>query len=243
MELTLGTHHAHVPILVSDDIRENRDRVLVLLPGDSTDLGIWSHRAIGNSTINEGSMVNVVAAAREQGYSIIIANNGALRYDPELGTTVTHATWYARRKPWKLGGMLRDFDLSWNAVPGNMSAEEHVRFVFENVVKKLVPTKAKISIIAADMGATSIIEYLDKKENCKLECAGWFLYELLANSRVIDNKFKKQLYTMVISESGHHIAYLENPDLKTFLRRVYRLAISSLPVADDFLVFSSLCPK
>ncbi|KAF8416083.1 hypothetical protein EV426DRAFT_698914 [Tirmania nivea] len=206
LKLSQGTEtHTHVTILHSSDLPRNTDKCLILIPDDNSDLGLWSIRAVDgeNGNFYTGSMEAIVSRAISEGYSVIIANSGALIYSPELNTTVTSSTWAAREKPWKLGGKIRQYDPTWNVVAGNEDPEAHVEMIFEKVVKNLVPKTTKIFIAAAGTGAGGLIQYLDRS------------YSTWAS----------QLQACAFSEPAYSVLALTSPKLKVFLNKFCRAYI------------------
>jgi len=148
-------------------------------------------------------MEAIVSRAISEGYSVIIANSGALIYDPELNTTVTSHSWAAREKPWKLGGKIRQYDPTWNVVAGSEDPEAHIEMIFEKVVKNLVPKATKIFITAVGTGAGGFVQYLDRA------------YSTWAS----------QLQACAFSEPAYSISALKSPKLKAFLNKLCRAYI------------------
>lgn len=148
-------------------------------------------------------MEAIVSRAISEGYSVIIANSGALIYDPELNTTVTSYSWTAREKPWKLGGRIRQYDPTWNVVAGSEDPEAHIEMIFEKVVKNLVPKTTKIFVAAAGTGAAGLIRYLDRA------------YSTWAS----------QLQACAFSEPAYSVSALISPQLKIFLTKLCRVYI------------------
>ncbi|RPB19482.1 hypothetical protein L211DRAFT_842559 [Terfezia boudieri ATCC MYA-4762] len=205
LKLSQGTHHTHIPILHSADLPQNPEKCLILIPDDNNSLGLWSLRAIDgeNGSFRTGSMEAIVSRAISEGYSVIIANSGALIYDPELNTTVPTHSWGAREKPWKLGGRIRQYDPTWNVVAGSEDPEAHIEMVFEKVVKNLVPKTTKIFIAAAGTGAGGLIQYLDRTYS----------------------NWASQLQACVFSEPAYSVTALTSPQLRLFLNKLCRTYI------------------
>ena len=177
--------------------------MLILFPDDNADLGIWSIRSIDGEGGNFGTgcMESIVSQAIREGYSVIICNTGELIYDPDRGTTTTLYSWMNRQKPWRLGGRIRQFDPTWNIVKGSEDPEAHVQLVFESVVKKLVPKKAKIYVIAVGVSAGALVQYLD---------------------RAYEGQWSSQLYACAFAEPAYSISALTSPSFKAFLSKLAR---------------------
>lgn len=142
-------------------------------------------------------MESIVRRGLEEGYSIIIANTGALIFSPEADTTVTSYTFASRnQKPWNLGGRIRNYDPTWNVVKGSEDPAAHVQTVFERVVRPLVPRSAKIFVIAAGTAAGGVAQYLDQNYT---------------------SSWAPQLYACAFAEPTYSISSLSSPPLKRFL--------------------------
>ncbi len=162
---TIDPSQPHVPIFVSADLA-GKLRVVVIFGQSVQSLGIIAHRVIGGQGgVNKGSMVSIVQAIKEQRSSpadsaapgIILANTGQTWWWPEgkrpLDTFGRHAIPMASAVHWG-----RRSSSHKNIIPGNSSPEEHVRYMFEEVLPKLANEKAQIDIIDASDRVTT---YLD----------------------------------------------------------------------------------
>jgi len=204
LKLSEGSHHTSITILHTPDLSRNTSRVLVLCPDHDTDLGIWSVRSIDGvgGRFSAGCMENTVSRAISEGYSVIIANPGALIYDPDLKTTITSHSWAARQKPWKLGGKIHNSpDPTWNVVKGSENPEAHVHMLFERIVKKTVPKSAKIYIIAVGESANAVAQYFD---------------------RTFDSQWAFQLFACVFAQPTYSISSLTSSNLKRHINKLAR---------------------
>ncbi|KAF8476973.1 hypothetical protein BDZ91DRAFT_787585 [Kalaharituber pfeilii] len=165
-------HHTSIPILHSSDLLHNRSRLLLLIPDETSDLGIWSTRAMDGevpATVSRGSMAGIAAQAIDLGYSVLILNTGALKYDTELGTTLTEQAWKMRNeKPWSLGGRIKGWDKSWDEVRGSEDPEAHVgtvmrRVASREVLSRMVPNETEIYVVAQGEGARAFVMWLDSQ--------------------------------------------------------------------------------
>ena len=164
------TSDPHIPIFVSKDI-ESKSRVIVIFGQSEQELGVLAHRVIGGmGGVNKGSMTSVVKAINEQTSSkhnseppgIILANMGELWWWPEgkralntrsqLAVPMTSAVQNGRR-----------YDPKTNAPPGNATPEEHVAYIFEELVPKLVDGKARIDVVLLGDAGEFVETYLDEK--------------------------------------------------------------------------------
>jgi hypothetical protein len=174
IRLPLGTEESepHVPIFVSSNLNDKK-RVVILFYEHTQDLGIFAHRIIGGKGgIDQGSAVNFVKYIQAQVTSpgnvespgIILANLGQLRWWRQRKKAVTQTTWFALPQKSSVEAPYR-LDPIKNTVPGNRTTEEHVNYVFDHVVEKLVDPKAKLDIIGVSDGAIQVSVFLEKHEN------------------------------------------------------------------------------
>ncbi len=57
------------------------------------------------------------------------------------------------------------FDEDKNTIPGNRTTYEHVKYVFSEVVEKLVDHNAQLNVIGVSDGAVQVETFLEKPEN------------------------------------------------------------------------------
>lgn len=118
--------------------------------------------------MNKGSMVSIVQAIQQQRCSetddsapgVVLANTGELFWWPEgkkaLSPRMRHSV--PMRSAVHLGVY---YDREVNAVPGNETTLDHVRYVFENVAGKMVEKGAKVDVIGCGDGAEAVEKFLD----------------------------------------------------------------------------------
>ena len=176
LPLGAGPTDKHVPILVSKDI-SSKDRVVVFLGERQMEPGVLSWRVIGDAGIKHGSMVDFVdailhgptATAGQKAPGVIIANPCQLLWYRGGARAVSDAEWMDMPRESAVSEALR-IDGLRNRVEGNGDYEEHVRYVFEKVVKGLVKKDAMIDLIAVEYAASAALEYL--AGNCEFNVQG-----------------------------------------------------------------------
>lgn len=160
----------HVPIFASEDVA-SKSRVVIIFGQSEQELGVLAHRIIGGpGGINKGSMVSIVKAMKEQkcsktdvaGPGVILANMGELWWWPEGERALNDRS----RLTVPMKSQVhrgRYYDPQANAAPGNATPEQHVAYMFEEVIPKLVDGKARIDVVLLG-DATDFVEgYLDEK--------------------------------------------------------------------------------
>lgn len=170
IRLPLGTPPSkpHVPIFADADLKSKK-RVIVIFGQMSQDLGVLAGRiANGAGGINTGSMVSVVDAARaetspgEEVPGLVLANMGQRRWWPEGQRAVTSTGWLATPLPSLVHAGRRHVP-EVNDIPGNVTGQDHVRCVFDEVLTQMVDKDAVIDIITIDaMTSEEVEKFLDK---------------------------------------------------------------------------------
>jgi hypothetical protein len=171
VRLPLGTtdpSRPHVPICVSSDL-ETKSRVVIVFGESSQAFGLRSYRVcVRHGGINKGSMVGFVKALQEQKSSssddsppgVVLANMGELWWWPDGPRGLT----FQGRQGIPMSSSVhteRVYAKGENTVPGNKNAEEHVRYIFEEVLPNMVSTSAKLDIIAIGASAEEVESYLN----------------------------------------------------------------------------------
>lgn len=91
---------------------------------------------------------------------------GQLRWWRRGKRAVTQTSWWALPQKSAVDEGYR-FDEVNNTVPGNRNTAEHVNYIFDHVVEKLVNPTAKIQIIGVSEGAFQVSQFLDNQDNWK----------------------------------------------------------------------------
>lgn len=176
LRLPIGTPPTspHIPILISNSLA-TKSRVIILFYEHTQDLGIFAYRIIGGrGGINAGSAVDMVryiqsltsspSAAHDDSPGIILANLGQLRWHRRGSKAVTQTSWFALPRASSVGSPFR-FDQQKNTVDGNRSGDEHVKYIFNHVVKELCRPDAIIDVIGVSDGGWRVLRFLDEPEN------------------------------------------------------------------------------
>ncbi|WEW60537.1 hypothetical protein PRK78_006024 [Emydomyces testavorans] len=162
----------HVPILVTPSL-ETQSRIIVVFGEPTQDLGIWAYRTIGSEGINVGSAVDFAKAVfgdserskettkNEESKSkraLILTNPGQLVWYCNGERAVSLPTWHAIPRPSAVDPPMK---MSYyNKIPGNETWQDHITYVFEEVLAKKAPPTAKIDIIGLAEGGLGAIRYL-----------------------------------------------------------------------------------
>ncbi|EEP80691.1 predicted protein [Uncinocarpus reesii 1704] len=165
----------HVPILVSSSLG-SQSRVIVVFGEPAQDLGIWAYRAMEQG-LNFGSAVNfakaVVGDSKEskdannskttRKSGLVLANPGQLVWYSHGERAVSLPTWHAIPRRYAVDPPMK---MSYrNKIPGNENWQDHITYVFEEVLAKSLSETAKIDIIGLAEGGLGAIRYL--AEHCR----------------------------------------------------------------------------
>ncbi|KAH0565604.1 hypothetical protein GP486_000992 [Trichoglossum hirsutum] len=166
--LPLGAEESqpHVPILVSKELQK-RSRVVIVFGSPNEDLGIWCYRKLGSNgcSISAGSAVDLVKrlssyhASETETPGVIIANTGQLLWHRKGKRAVSFNTWNVMPRKSAVSKGYR-IDDKKNRVPGNEDPDQHIQYVFNTVVMKLVDENAGLDIIAS-AGGMDVLKFLD----------------------------------------------------------------------------------
>jgi hypothetical protein len=172
----------HTPILVSKNLRR-KSRITVLFGERNHDLGIFAYRVIGGESINQGSAVDFVTAINQapgpnDTRGIIIANPGQLLWYRGEGRAITYSEWMSLPRKSAVHDA-PEMDPNKCSIPGNRDYEEHVRYIFEHVMRQLVSENATFELIGLEATGYAMISYL--AENCEF-ITRLYSEKLLANN-------------------------------------------------------------
>ena len=156
----------HTPILVSKDIGSKK-RVIVFFGERHNELGILSLRVLSEEGINVGCAASFIKAVEEDEVDapgIILANPGQLLWYRGEDRAVTRLQWINLPRESAIGPAMRIDDVK-NTIPGNKDYDDHLEYIFENVLTNIVSKEAKINVIAMEWCGTALSKYLESR--CK----------------------------------------------------------------------------
>ncbi|OOF95955.1 hypothetical protein ASPCADRAFT_405644 [Aspergillus carbonarius ITEM 5010] len=180
LPLTAKPTDPHVPILVSKNI-SSASRVIVVFGEPIQDLGVWAYRTIGHESIDAGSAVAFARAVLNEKVdadsttdpnskvtnnnlsdtALVLANTGQLVWHCRSRRAMTLASWPCVPRESAVDpppAMTRR-----NKIPGNGNWQEHVNYVFDEILAargRLVRADAKIGVIGLADGGLGAIRYL-----------------------------------------------------------------------------------
>ncbi|KAG5972973.1 hypothetical protein E4U56_005459 [Claviceps arundinis] len=218
-QLPFGTepHEPHVSIFASPNL-SSKTRVVVIFGETSHYLGTVAGRVThGVGGIDKGSMVSVVRELHNHVSSkedpsppgIVIANPAESHWWPEGQRCLTVEDSAAIPLP-SLVHIARRWCPDRDRVSGNRSAEEHISYVFDELLRRELREDAKLSIVAVGQSCELLTTFLDDAEN--------------------RNRWLGRLDGMILLGTVYPVETL-NDDLKSFLAERSRAYIlSSEPV-------------
>lgn len=165
-------------------------------------------------------MTSVARRANRSGpVGIVLANTGQLWWWPEGSRTLTNAGRNAVPMASAVHWGRLD-DRKKNSVPENATVGEHVRCVFEQVLRPGVAQHVKLDVIAVGYAVDEVEVYLD-------DDLVWESWGANMNSLALLGGFYK----------GEH---LQCDGFKTFMREVSRSILSRFVIDNPF--FEKICP-
>ncbi|KAF1983803.1 hypothetical protein K402DRAFT_396276 [Aulographum hederae CBS 113979] len=163
--------------------------VVVVVGSPFQNLGVWSWKGVFNDNIDDASSISLAKGLAQRPMwtnstvgkvglntkpngltsrvpGLIILNQGERWYSYKEGKAMTQMEWYGRKKESPLHRYV-DFNDQLNTVSGSRDAEEHIRFVLDNIVKSpdFVHPDARVYVIGIEYGATALVDVLDKSWN------------------------------------------------------------------------------
>lgn len=100
----------------------------------------------------------------QDAWGMIVLNPGQLLYSYKLGFAISHTSWNCLPRPSAVHPPVRK-DHDANIVTGNETPEEHIRFVFDNVIenRSIVSPQAELYVVANGAVASPFVQMLDEK--------------------------------------------------------------------------------
>jgi hypothetical protein len=199
----------HLNIFASPDLNK-KSRVVITFGESFNMLGILALRAVnGPGGINKGSLVSLVQELKEQASSsddpsppgIILANTGQLYWSPEGGRSLEPVRQHAAPMPSSVHRGKKEVT-KINSVPRNESVNQHVAYMFDEVVPHLLGagSQTQVDVIGIGDGADAMEGYFNEAEN-------W-------------DKYEGKLHAMVILGGSFDMDKLKCEGFKSFLERV-----------------------
>ncbi|KAH8838587.1 hypothetical protein MCOR27_010005 [Pyricularia oryzae] len=177
LPLEAGPTDPHVPIFASANLA-TCSRAIIIVGESHQDLGVFAYRTVcGPGGITAGTALSY-AARLPADAGLVIANPGqlfwyaegkrALNAQSQLGVPMPSAV--------HIGLVTREE----HRVPQNRNVDEHVRYMFDTVIPKLLAgnEKAQLHVIGVGDGADAVEAYLDQEMH-------WAKWEPLLKSLTI----------------------------------------------------------
>lgn len=144
--------------------------MLILFGARDRELGILSHRVIGEEGVKIGSIQDLVKAAvtRSAGIAeddvpgIIVANPGQLIWYRGGGRAVGYSEYYSLPRQTAVHEAFR-IDPIRNRVPDNTNYAEHVRYILETVIPRMTQANAKFDIIGLEYTGDAAVQFLAER--------------------------------------------------------------------------------
>ncbi|KKZ61543.1 hypothetical protein EMCG_03877 [[Emmonsia] crescens] len=236
----------HVPILTSPAF-QSQSRLIVVFGEPTQDLGIWAYRVISKEGINIGSAVDFATAVLDDsnscrdashqtpntntnaskdqnhvssssartGTGFILTNPGQLVWHCAKERAISLPTWHALPRRNAVEPPMR---MTFrNKIPGNETWQDHITYVFEEVLGKLAAPDVKIDVIGLAEGGLGAVRYLAEH---------W-------------STWKPRISSLCLTNPLHDTNHLHPPDFATFMStrsRAYLLSDKPLdtPVAGRY---------
>lgn len=199
----------HLPFFITPDL-ESRSRIIVIFGEPTHELGVLAGRvANGPGGIDEGSVIPVVRAVKLQRGSssddtppgIVLANVGQTCWWPEGQRAITVTANNAVPLPSLVHRGVQHVP-NIHGIPGNNSAEEHVKYVFDEVLSRRANEKATVDIIATGESCEIVERFLDGEE-------AW-------------NTWGNTISTLILLGPVYESEGLKNDKFKDFMAKVRR---------------------
>ncbi|KAF1964716.1 hypothetical protein BU23DRAFT_547122 [Bimuria novae-zelandiae CBS 107.79] len=213
----------HIPILApAAEVLKARKRVLVVINDHAyQDLGILAYRELQREGgVNGGSVINFVKglASRtranvdpglegrlskdgagferdEDVPGLIVLNTAQLLYSHKYNKALSFRSWDALPRKSVIHDAVKYYEVE-NRVDGHRTPEEHIKTVFETVIKNpdFVSPGAEVYVVAIESGVESLISILDGNLH----------------------KYGERIVALALIQSPK-VGQIKNPDLKAFL--------------------------
>ncbi|KAF2440256.1 hypothetical protein P171DRAFT_435086 [Karstenula rhodostoma CBS 690.94] len=181
----------HIPILApAAEVLKTRKRVIVIINDDTyQDLGILAYRELQREGgVNDGSVVNFAKGLVNRAQAnmntnlgeklakdgariekeehipgLIVLNTGQLLYSHKFNNALSMRSWTALPRKSITHDPVKTHEVE-NRVEGHTSAAEHIKTVFDTVIKNpnFVSPEAEVYVVAIENGVESLIEVLNK---------------------------------------------------------------------------------
>ena len=113
----------------------------------------------------------------QDAWGMFVLNPGQLLYSHNLGSAISHTSWNSLPRPSAVHPPVRK-DHDANFVAGNETPEEHIRFVFKNVIgnQSIIAPEAELYVIANGTIAAPFVQMLDEKCTLKLRSLLYIIF-------------------------------------------------------------------